>query len=58
VPQSSFFSHLGLHANAPVSSKLVQVSPSQQRRTPPQGSSPPEQAQAAASAQKDDAAFT
>jgi hypothetical protein len=46
-----------LHANAPESSKLVHVSPSQQRRTPPQGSSAPEQAQAAASAQKDAAEF-
>jgi hypothetical protein len=57
VAQSSFFLHFGLHAKAPESSKLVQVSPSQHRRTPPQDSSPLAHAQAAASAQNDAAEF-
>jgi len=37
VPQSSFFSHFGLQANAPVWSNVEQASPSQQWRVPPQG---------------------
>jgi hypothetical protein len=57
VPQSSFFSHFGLHANAPLASKLVQANPSQQCRAPPQAPSAPEQEQAAESAQNPSAAF-